>query len=264
MKRRVTRFVQVRRGEKGISATRPSALKQLVPIFTGPWEGRPPGYGQIDTVVHCGPALQGDMAYTVNYVDAAVYCTIPRAQWNKGQEQTRESMKAIRRRMPFPWLGTHPDTGSEFLNRFVIGWCQEEGIDLSRSRPGKKNDNMYIEERNGHVIRKTVGYLRLDCIEAVTALNELYDILTPYLLHFVAVRRTKEKERVGSKYIRRYEKKAKTPYQRILDHIGVRTEVKEKLRQEHERLNPVLLKREIEYRLANVYDTQRRYGKPRN
>lgn len=72
-------------------------------------------------------------------------------------------MAAIQARMPFPWLGAHPDTGSEFINAFVYGWCQQEKIELSRSRPGKKNDNMYVEERNGHVIRKFIGYLRLDC-----------------------------------------------------------------------------------------------------
>ena len=85
---------------------------------------------------------------------------IPRAQWNKGMEQTRESMKVIKSRMPFPWLGAHPDTGSEFINRFVMEWCQQEKIELSRSRPNKSNDNMYVEERNGHVVRKFVGYIR--------------------------------------------------------------------------------------------------------
>ena len=113
--------------------------------------------GQIDTVVHCGSSLLGDMAYTLNYTDAATMTVIPHAQWNKGMEQTRESMKVIKSRMPFSWLGAHPDTGSEFINHFVMEWCREKKIDLSRSRPGKSNDNMYVEERNGHVIRKFVG-----------------------------------------------------------------------------------------------------------
>lgn len=261
MKRRVGAFFKIRRGRKGMSATRPSALKQLVPIFTGPWEGKPPGWGQIDTVVHCGSSLLGDMAYTVNYTDTATSLVIPRAQWNKGMEATRNSMKAIKNRMPFPWLGAHPDTGSEFINQFVIGWCRDETIELSRSRPGKKNDNMYVEERNGHVIRKHVGYIRLDCPEAVDALNLLYDVLTPYLLHFVTVRRTLEKEKVQSKYKRTYEKIPKTPYQRILEHPAIEESIKERLRTEHAALNPLVLKREIEKRLKAVYDTQKRYGK---
>lgn len=261
VKRRVGHFFKIRRGRKGISATKPSALKKLIPIFTGPWENKSPGWGQVDTVVHCGSSLLGDMAYTVNYTDTATYLVIPRAQWNKGMEATKESMREIQNQMPFPWLGAHPDTGSEFINRFVMEWCKKEGIDLSRSRPGKKNDNMYVEERNGHVIRKTVGYIRLDCPEAVDALNLLYDVLTPYLIHFVAVRKTLAKEKIKSKYRRSYEQQPKTPYQRILEHPEVEESVKEKLRKEHAVLNPLVMKREIEKQLRAVYDIQKRYGK---
>lgn len=264
VKRRVGHFFKIRRGRTGLSATKPSALKKLIPIFTGPWEAKPPGYGQIDTVVHCGSSLLGDMAYTLNYTDAATYLVLPRAQWNKGMEATKKSMQAIKERVPFPWLGAHPDTGSEFINRFVIEWCTQENIELSRSRPGKKNDNMYVEERNGHVIRKTVGYLRLDCPEAVDALNRLYDALAPYLIHFVAVRRTLTKEKIQSQYRRTYEKHPKTPYQRILEHPAVAEEVKKKLCTEHAALNPLMMKREIEKRLQAVYTIQKRYGKSKN
>lgn len=261
MKQRVGNFFKIRRGRKGMSATKPSALKKLIPLFNGPWEGKPPGWGQIDTVVHCGSSLLGDMAYTLNYTDAATYLVIPRAQWNKGMQATRESMKIIKKRMPFPWLVAHPDTGSEFINQFVIEWCRDEKIDLSRSRPGKKNDNMYVEERNGHVIRKVVGYQRLDCVEAVVTLNALYDVLTPYLMHFIAVRRTLEKEKVQSRYRRIYEKTPKTSYQRILEHPAIEESIKKRLRREHTTLNPLVLKHEIERRLKAVYDTQKRCGK---
>ena len=263
MKRRVGRFLKGGRVRKGLSATKPSALKTLIPIFTGPWDGKPPGYGQIDTVVHCGDTLLGDYAYTLNYTDAATLTVIPRAQWNKGQEATRRGMAAIKARMPFRWQGAHPDTGSEFINAFVYDWCQTEGIELSRSRPGKKNDNMYVEERNGHVVRKFVGYQRLDCPETVDALNAVYDVLTPYLMHFVAVRRTLIKEKLQSKYRRTYEKNPRTPYQRILEHPAVGENVKTKLRDGHATLNPLVLKREIEKRLQTLYDVQKRCGKPK-
>lgn len=264
MKRRVGEFFKIRRGSKGISATKPSALKQLIPVFHGPWEDKPPGWGQIDTVVHCGSTLIGDMVYTLNYTDASTMLVVPHAQWNKGMEQTKESMVAIKSRMPFPWLGAHPDTGSEFINRFVMEWCRDEHIELSRSRPGKSNDNMYVEERNGHVVRKTVGYIRLDCREAVDALNALYVVLTPYLMHFVAVRRTLEKAKIQSQYRRTYEKVPKTPCQRILAHPAVDEAIKEKLREEHATLNPLILKREVDKRRSAVYAVQKRYGKSPN
>ena len=259
VKRRVGGFLKIRKKRGGLSATRPSLLKQIVPVFSGPWTDKPPGFGQVDTVLH-SDSLAGDFVYTLNYIDAATYCVVPRAQWNKGQVATQESLVAVTERLPFPLLGAHPDTGSEFINRFVINWCEQQHIELSRSRPGHSNDNMYVEERNGHVVRKFIGYIRLDCFEAVAALNAVYDILTPYLLHFMPVRRSTDREKLGSKYRRTYEKRAKTPYQRILEHPDVSEEAKQKLRQEHQTLNPLLLKREIEKRITNLYDTQKRHG----
>lgn len=262
VRRRVSKFKKARHYKKGICTTKPSHIKHLVPIFIGPWHNKPPGFGQIDTVRHSNSA-SGDAVHTLNYTDAATLTSVPRAQWNKSQAATRESMKAIKTILPFNWLGAHPDTGSEFLNYMVMAWCQEQEIELSRSRPSHKNDNMYVEERNGHVIRKTVGYLTFNCPQAVDALNALYDVLIPYLLHFVAVRRMIKKERLNSRYKRTYEKIPKTPYQRILEHPVVKPEVKNHLRQEHNKLNPLILKQEIDRRLKTLYDTQRRFGNRR-
>ncbi|PIU07606.1 MAG: hypothetical protein COT31_04085 [Candidatus Moranbacteria bacterium CG08_land_8_20_14_0_20_34_16] len=259
VKRRVGNFLKIRKKGKGISATRPAHIKYLVPIFTGPWKDKAPGHGQIDTVRHSNSAF-GDCVFTLNYTDAATLMVIPRAQWNKGEFATRESMKQIKERFPFPWLGAHPDSGSEFINRMVIDWCKEEKIDYSRSRPNHKNDNMHVEERNGHVIRKFVRYVTLNCPDAVDALNDVYDVLYPYLLHFVAVRRQIKKERINSQYRRKYEKKAKTPYLRILEHAGVSEEDKVKLKNAHELLNPLTLKNEIDKRLKRLYDIQRSFG----
>lgn len=125
VKRRLRNFLKARRKGRGLSSTRPSHIKYTVPIFTGPWKDKPPGFGQIDTVRHSNGAT-GDCVYTLNYADAATMLDIPRAQWNKGAEATRESMEYIRSKFPFPWLGAHPDTGSEFINQMVIDWCQEE------------------------------------------------------------------------------------------------------------------------------------------
>jgi len=230
-----------------------------VPIFIGPWEGKEPGFGQIDTVRHSNSAY-GDAVYTLNYTDAATLTPVLRAQWNKGQEATRTSMEKIKEIMPFKWLGAHPDTGSEFINRMVMEWCHEEQIELSRSRPNHKNDNMYVEERNGHAVRKYIGYITLNCPEAADALNAVYDILNIYLLHFVAVRRMTSKEKLKSRYKRTYEKVAKTPHQRILEHPKVPQDVKVNLKGQHDRLNPLLLKQEIDRRLKTLYAVQRRFG----
>ena len=263
VKRRVGNFLKARGRRSGISTTRASHLKNIIPTFSGPWKNLPPGNGQIDTVIHKDTML-GDAVYTLNYTDSATCLTIPKAQWNKGQEATLFNMKEIKKQLPFPWLLAHPDSGSEFINFLAKDWFLENKIKFVRSRPGMKNDNMYVEERNGHVIRKMVGYINLDTREVVEPLNEYYEVMTIYLMHFVAVRRMLGKEKVFSKYRRVYEKIPKTPYQRILEHNSVSREIKEKLKQEHEKLNPLFLKNEMAKRLKKVYDIQRQFGNKRD
>lgn len=253
MKRRVGAFFRVRCKKGGMTGTSPSLLKHIIPIFKGPWQDLPPGSGQLDTVAHCGDSLAGDFIWTVNYTDAATYWTALRAQWNKGQMATVASMEAITRAVPFPVTGMHPDSGGEFINWVAKDWCDERGIALSRSEPNRKNDNMYVEERNGHVVRKHLGYARLDCPDLVALINELYDVLGRYLNHFRAVRRMASKVRVGARYVRTYEKHAQMPYQRALAHSGVSDDVKARLRAEHETLNPLLLKQDIDTLKEKIY-----------
>lgn len=261
MKRRVCAFMKARRTRRGLSATSPSHLKSIIPVFFGDWSDKPPGHGQLDTVVHSGDSLLGDMAYTVNYTDVALYWIAARAQWNKGQEATLESMRVIRERLPWEWREGHPDSGSEFINWIAKDWFERQKILLTRSRSGKKNDNCYVEERNGHVIRKFLGYTRIDCREAVPLMNELYDVLCPYLNHFVPTRRTKEKVREGAKYKRKYEP-AQTAYRRAILSPSLPEEVKARLGEEHRKLNPLLLKKKIDTLIAKIFDMQKRRGGP--
>lgn len=259
VRRRVAAFQKTRGGRKGLSSTKPSALKSIIPIFKGPWRELPPGREQVDTVAHCGNTLLGDFVYSLSAIDAAAYWTNTRAQWNKGDEATRRSMSSIKDTLPFPLVEVHPDTGSEFINWNMKRWCDTEDITMSRSEPGKKNDNMYVEERNGHVVRKYLGYRRFDCPKVVPLMNNFYDVMSLYLNHFKAVRRQLSKERVGSKYVRKYEKVAKTPYRRVLEHPAIDETIKEKLRAEHATLNPLVLKREMDKRLELVNNQQTRH-----
>jgi hypothetical protein len=261
LKNRVGNFLKARRKGRGISSTSPSQLKHIIPIFHGDWDSKLPGVGQIDTVVHCGHSLVGDMVFTLNYIDVSTLWDIMRAQWNKGQEATQQSLSYIKSRLPWTMLEVHPDTGSEFINWLMKSWCDRENIAMSRSRPNHKNDNMHVEERNGHVIRKWIGYIRLDCKEDVDALNAVYEVLSPYLNHFVASKRIVEKYEIDGKWKKKYEKVVKTPYRRVLENRDISDEVKEKLQQEHAKLNPAIMKKEIDRLKKILYDTQKKYGK---
>lgn len=256
MKDRIAGFIRIKLGG-GRSTTKPSNLKEIIPIRRGPWENPDPGYGEIDTVVHCGSTLSGDMAYTVNFVDIATFWSESSAQINKGQLRTKKSIIEMKGRLPFPLLGLDPDTGSEFINWVLKGWCDQEKVELTRSRPNHKNDNAHIEQRNFTNVRKLLGYSRIDTQEAVDLMNELY--AGPWRLYvnfFQPVMQCQKKERIGSRYVRRYDI-PKTPYQRVLADPRINIEVKEKLTRQYASLNPKTLRREIDILVKKIFEAQK-------
>ena len=259
----VGHFTRTRRNFGGKGTTQKSSVISMVPIRMDGWDAAETGVVQVDTVAHCGAANVGDFDFTVNGSDVATLWGSRRAQWNKGQEATKKSLEAMRASSPFLWTEAHPDSGTEFINHHVLSYAQETELRMTRSRPYHKNDNCFVEERNGHVVRAYVGYERFDVPATVDALNDLYDVLTPYLNHFIASRRIVSKERIGARWKVTREKIAKTPYRRVLERDDVPEEVKDKLRVEHARLNPARMKKEIDRLTKRVHDIQQRYGHPR-
>lgn len=262
MKNRLQKFRRMSFPSHGKTTTTPSAIHSVIPVRFGPWDKAPAGTMQIDTVAHCGSSTAGDYVFTVNSTDVSTLWGTRRAQWNKGQAATVGSMEAMDEDVSFPIIEWHPDSGSEFINWHCVDWSAARGQTLTRSRPNHKNDNCFVEERNGHVVRRWVGYVRFDAPEVVEALNAVYDVLTPYLNHFAASRRTASKERIGARWKIAREKQSLTPYQRVLLRKDVSDEVKNVLKQEHDRLNPLILKREIDRRLKRVFAIQKRHASP--
>jgi len=263
VKRRAEKFSHIRKMIRGKGTTKPGSIKSLVPIRSGHWNEAPAGTVQVDTVAHCGDSIAGDFVYTVNTTDTATLWGERRAQWNKGQEATLMSMEAVDKSFPLHVLEWHPDTGSEFINWHCYRWAGEHGQRLTRSRPNHKNDNCFVEERNGHIVRKWVGYSRFEHPDMVGALNALYDVLTPYLNHFIASKRIISKERVGARWKVRREMVGKTPYERIMARDDVSAKAKAALRTRHETLNPLVLKREVDRRLDRLFDIHKRHRKPK-
>jgi hypothetical protein len=253
---------------RGQSTTKSGPLLKSVPVFFGSWERKGPGHGQVDTVVHSGPKLMGTMAYTVNYIDVATYWQEPVAQLDKTEQTTVASLQVIARRLPWDLRGLHPDSGSEFINAAGIAWCNRRHIELTRSRPHKKNDNCYVEQRNLVVVRKYVGYERYDCQEAVAVLNELYETLRLYLNFFQPSFKLQGKEKRvktsdGKQAVKPYKRiydTPKTPYQRVLARADIDQPVKDKLTAQYETLNPKVLRDTIRGLTRKLERTQREQG----
>jgi len=240
MKDRIETFDRIKLGG-GRGTTKPSHLKEIIPIRRGPWENPPPGFGEVDTVAHCGYTLMGDFTYTVQYTDVATIWTCLSAQWGKGEEATVLSIERVKERLPFPLLGIDPDSGSEFINWLLHGWCEKRDIKMTRTRPYMKNDHARIEQKNYANVRHVVGYTRFDDVRHVTVLNELYDVLENYINFFVPSMVCIKKERIRSRTIRHYDT-PQTAYQRALKHPDITDDVKKKLTEKYATLNPKLLK----------------------
>lgn len=252
VKRRVALFEKARGRRKGRSTTKPTNLKEIIPIRRGPWQHPDPGFGEVDTVAHCGMTLAGDYCYSVQYTDVATIWTCLAGQWNKGERATVASLGRIERRLPFALRGLDPDSGSEFINWHCKGWCDARRIVLTRTRPYMKNDHARIEQKNYTNIRSFVGYSRLDHPGQAVLLNELYDVLEDYINFFLPSVRCLKKERVGSKTVRIYDT-ARPAYQRVLEDKRIDAEVKVQLRAKYATLNPKTLKTEVERLVSKLF-----------
>jgi hypothetical protein len=227
MKDKIALFEKAMSGG-GRCLTKPSMLKEIIPIRRGPWQNPLPGHGEIDTVAHCGNTVEGLFGYTVQYTDVST-C------WN-----LLEAIRAMKERLPFPLLGLDPDSGSEFINWNTKDWCDRNNINLTRIRPGNKNDHGRIEQKNDKNVRKFSGYIRIDTEERLKTLKEMTGILEIFINHFLPSMRAIEKTRIGAKYKKKHDE-AKTPYQRTLEHPMIDSEIKEKLKKFHQTLNPKIL-----------------------
>jgi len=134
--------------------------------------------------------------------------------------------------------------GSEFINNHLVRYCSEKEITFTRSRPYRKNDNSFVEQKNYSVVRRAVGYHRYDTPAEPETLNELYAVLRLFTNYFHPSMKLIEKTRSGGKVRKKYDK-AKTPYQRVLDSHALSEEAEEGLKALYETLNPVKLGREI-------------------
>lgn len=249
-------FVRIRYSFGGRGTTKPSSIISMIPIRMDGWDEAETGVVQVDTVAHCGDTVAGDFVYTVNGTDIATLWGIRRAQWQKGQEVTCMSLDTMRSDTPFSWTEMHPDSGGEFINYHCLAYAERTHLRMTRSRPYHKNDNCFVEERNGHVVRTYVGYGRFDTHILVDMLNRLYDVLTPYLNHFVASRRIVSKKRIGARWKVTREKIALTPYQRVLLRTDVSEEVKRTLRDVHVTMDPKMMKENIDRLRKKLYAQQ--------
>jgi len=238
-----------------------SLLYKRIPIRLTNWDTSKVGFLEIDLVTHCGSSTSGLFICSLNTVEISSGWWEAEAVMGKGQDPTFEALKRIRERAPFKWLGIDSDNDSAFINDHLIRYCERENLEFTRSRPNKKNDNAYIEQKNWTHVRKTVGYLRYDTDEELSLMNSLYENeLRLYKNFFQPVMKLVKKERVGGKVKRKYDI-PKTPHQRLIQSGQISEEAKRKLQILYQSLNPAELKRRIDkktHKLYHAYEEKRK------
>ena len=247
--------------KKGRCSTKPGTLlKNQIPIKTHNWDVSRPGYFEADTVAHCGNSMAGDFVFSLTFTDIFSGWTENRAVWGKGSQGVLRQIKNIEERIAFPILGFDCDNGSEFLNHHLVRYFTKRPtapVQFTRSRPYRKNDNAFVEQKNWTHVRQLLGYDRFDNSELVPIINDLYmNEWTLFNNYFCPTLKLKEKQRINSRYIKKYEP-PQTPYQRLIDANDISDEAKITLQEVYNSLNPFTLKKNIEAKLKTIFHVVR-------
>ena len=154
------------------------------------------------------------------------------------------ALDQLRGALPFPLRGIDTDNGSEFLNESLMKFCNDHHIEFTRSRPFRKNDQAWVEQKNGAVVRRLVGYGRLEGVAAGEALARLYSASRLFVNVFQPSFKLAEKTRIGARVHKRYHP-PETPCARLLASDAIPAEMKDRLRALPGTLDPLGLLNEI-------------------
>jgi len=256
----IDRILKSYKVEKCKSFTRSTGFRDEIPIQENIWDIKTPGYIESDTVAHCGGSLTGEFVNTLTIVDIATIWTEARAVFGRGSNAVFDAHKVIDAALPFPILGYDADNGGEVLNKAILSYFRDERIEqgrppvqVTRSRPYKKNDNAHVEQRNDSIPRRYLGYERIGFIDLVPLINYYYsEIVCPLQNHFFPTFKLKDKVRVKSRTKRVYDDPV-TPYSRVMASPDVPQDFKDRLFLQHQKINPVKLVK-LEHKVIKQID----------
>jgi len=233
-----------------------NAFKRQIPVRTfSDWNDPAPGFMEVDLVEHCGGVKQdGNFVHTLVLTDIASGWTECLSLQVRNQLLVVEGIANAQSVLPFTIKGIDTDNGSEFINEVVFTYCKGMGYEQTRSRPYRKNDQAWVEQKNGSVVRRMVGYNKLTGSESCQVLQELYDASRLFVNYFQPSFKLKSKIRQGAHVKKKYHP-PRTPCERLLARPDIDDQSKEALRQQLSTLDPVMLLkliRESQQKLADM------------
>ncbi len=243
--------------------TKPGTLlKHHIPLRTDRWDVTVPGFTEVDLVAHSGESGEGEFLHSLNLTDIPTTWVETRAVLGRGQAGVQQGLEEMRQALPFRLRGIDSDNGSEFINAHLVRYCQGQGIQFTRGRPYKKDDNAHVEQKNWTHVRKLMGYVRYDSPEAGEAMNALYrHELRLFQNLFLPSVKLVRKVRVGSR-VRRVYDHPQTPLERVLACPEADPVKVAHLKGLRDRLDPFALAQAIDRKLTHLYGLAHHRAKP--
>jgi hypothetical protein len=208
------------------------------------WKEPPPGNMEMDLVAHCGEVNRGSYVHSLVLTDIATGWTEAAPIVVREGSVVVETLERIRLGLPFALTGLDVDNGSEFVNNRLIDYCLSHGIELTRSRPYRKNDQAWIEQKNGAVVRKLLGYRRFEGLGAARVITRLYGASRLFVNFFQPSFKLAAKQRDGAKVTKRYYP-PQTPCERLLQAESTPIAAKNMLHEIAADLDPLKLLEEM-------------------
>lgn len=258
---RLLAAVKVGARKKPLVPRSDSAIKALVAIRAERWATREVGWTEVDTVAHCGTDMGGNFIWSLTSVEICSGWTEVRCVWNRGQEATFEGLQRIEQAQPFVLKGIDSDGGGEFLNHHLYRYLKERGIEQTRSRPYRKNDQAHVEQKNYTHVRQLLGYDRLEHRELLAPLNELLQIWSLWKNLYCTTMEQLSATREGSKQKRRHVKQPQTPAQRLLATEQLSEVQRGQIEGALKATNPFQMKIQIELLLGQIWQQRKRLMK---
>lgn len=252
--RRLSKEREIRSLKRNRGTTRHgSLLKSSIPIRITEWNTNELGFMEMDTVAHNGGDPAGEFIYSLDLVEISTGWSEQVAVMGKGKTDVVKAIKQIRQTLPFELKGLDSDSGAEFVNWHMVDYCQKNNLAFTRSRPDRKNDNAYVEQKNYTHIRQWLGYNRFDSQQQLKMINDLYrNELRLFNNFFRPVMKIKSKQKINNSVCRKKYDQAQTPYQRLMNSKQTSDEKKQKLKELYLSLNPVELKAKIDSKLSKI------------
>ena len=233
-------------GKRRRSAGLGVALRRAIPVRTfSDWGDPPPGFFEVDMVEHCGGVkTDGNFVHTLVLTDIASGWTECLAMPMRNQTLIGEALNAAASNIPFIMLGIDTDNDSAFINQTIFDYCKERGLVQTRSRPYRKNDQAWVEQKNGAVVRKLAGYQRFSGLDATRVLAKLYAASRLYTNYFQPSFKLRSKKRDGARVVKAYYAPS-TPCERLMDSPHISDATKTRLKLECDTLDPMALLRDV-------------------